>query len=70
MGSPGDFNGNVTGHFDVNVVSGSPSGNTLTGTVNGNTIAGSWSLSGGNPTGCGEDELQALTEVSAGNKLR
>jgi hypothetical protein len=48
------------------------SGNTLTltGTVNGNTIAGSSSLSGGNPTGCGEDELQALTEVSAGNKLR
>lgn len=50
----GDFNGNVTGHFDFKVVSGSPSGNTLTltGTVNGNTIAGSWSLSGGNPTGC------------------
>jgi hypothetical protein len=50
----GDFNGNVTGHFDFKVVSGSPSGNTLTltGTVNGNTIVGSWSLSGGNPTGC------------------
>jgi hypothetical protein len=50
----GDLNGNVMGHFDFKVVSGSPSGNTLTltGTVDGNTIAGSWSLSGGNPTGC------------------
>jgi hypothetical protein len=48
----GDFNGNVTGHFDLTVVSGSPSGNTLTlsGTVNGNTITGTWTLSGG--TGC------------------
>jgi hypothetical protein len=48
----GDFKGNVTGHFDFNVVSGSPSGNTLTltGTVNGNAITGTWSLTGG--TGC------------------
>jgi len=50
----GDFNGNVTGQFNFKVVSGSPSGNTLTmaGTVNGNTTAGTWSLTGGNPTGC------------------
>jgi hypothetical protein len=50
----GDFSGNVRGHFDYKVVSGSPSGNTLTltGTANGNTIAGNWSLAGGNPTGC------------------
>ncbi len=50
----GDFNGNVMGQFDFKVMSGSPSGNTLmlTGTANGNTIAGSWTLSGGNPTGC------------------
>jgi hypothetical protein len=50
----GDFNGNVRGHFDYKVVSGSPNGNTLTltGTWNGNTIAGNWSLTGGNPTGC------------------
>lgn len=48
----GDFDGNVTGQFDFEVVSGSPSGNTLTltGTVNGDTITGTWSLSGG--TGC------------------
>jgi hypothetical protein len=44
----GDFNGNVTGKFGMNVVSGSPGGNnlTLTGTVNGNTITGTWSLTG------------------------
>jgi len=50
----GDFNGNVTGQFNFKVVSGSPSGNTLTmaGTVTGNTTAGTWSLTGGNPTGC------------------
>jgi hypothetical protein len=48
----GDFNGNVTGQFGFNVVSGSPAGNTLTltGTVNGKTIAGAWSLTGG--SGC------------------
>ena len=48
----GDFNGNVTGHFDYKVVSGSPSGNTLTltGTVSGGTIGGNWSLTGG--SGC------------------
>lgn len=50
----GDFDGNVTGHFDFKVVSGSPSGNTLmlTGTVDGNAIRGTWSLTGGNPAGC------------------
>jgi hypothetical protein len=50
----GDFSGNVTGHFDYKVVSGSPTGNalTLTGTANGNTISGNWSLTGGNPTRC------------------
>jgi hypothetical protein len=48
----GDSNGNVTGHFDYKVVSGSPSGNTLTltGTVSGGTIGGNWSLTGG--SGC------------------
>ena len=50
----GDFDGKVTGQFDFKVMSGSPSGNTLmlTGTVNGNAITGTWSLTGGNPTGC------------------
>jgi hypothetical protein len=48
----GNFNGNVTGKFQFNVMSGSPSGNalTLSGTANGNTISGTWSLIGG--TGC------------------
>lgn len=48
----GDFNGKVTGHFALKVLSGSPSGNTLqlSGTVNGNIITGTWTLSGG--TGC------------------
>jgi hypothetical protein len=48
----GNFNGNVTGKFQFNVTSGSPSGNalTLSGTANGNTISGTWSLQGG--TGC------------------
>jgi hypothetical protein len=48
----GNFNGNVTGTFGMNVQSGSPSGNvlTLSGTASGNTITGTWSLTGG--TGC------------------
>ena len=48
----GDFNGNVSGKFGLNVQSASPAGNTLTlsGTVAGNTIAGTWSLTGG--SGC------------------
>jgi hypothetical protein len=48
----GNFNGNVTGKFQFNVTSGSPSGNalTLSGTANGNTIGGTWTLTGG--TGC------------------
>jgi hypothetical protein len=45
----GDFNGNVTGAFQFNVISGNPAGNTLTltGTANGGTITGTWVLSGG-----------------------
>jgi hypothetical protein len=52
FGLSGDFNGNVTGSFGMNVQSGTPSGNTLslTGAVSGNTITGTWSLTGG--TGC------------------
>jgi hypothetical protein len=48
----GDFNGNVSGGFGLNVHSGSPGGNalTLSGTVNGNTITGTWTLTGG--AGC------------------
>ena len=45
----GNFKGNVTGTFQLNVASGNPSGNTLTlaGTANGSTIAGTWTLTGG-----------------------
>jgi hypothetical protein len=48
----GNFNGNVSGSFGMNVRSGSPAGNTLTlmGTVSGNTISGTWTLSGA--SGC------------------
>ena len=48
----GNINGNVTGQFQFNVMSASPSNNvlTLTGTANGNTIKGTWTLTGG--TGC------------------
>jgi hypothetical protein len=48
----GNFNGNVSGTFGMNVQSGSPGGNTLmmTGTVTGSAITGNWSLTGS--TGC------------------
>jgi hypothetical protein len=53
----GNFNGNVTGSFQFNVISGNPAGNTLTltGTANGNSITGTWVLSGstGSCTGNG-----------------
>jgi hypothetical protein len=49
----GNFNGNVTGAFQLNVISGTPAGNTLTltGTVTGNKTVGTWVLSAGS-TGC------------------
>ena len=44
----GNFNGNVSGAFGMNVQSGSPAGNTLsmTGSVAGNSITGNWTLTG------------------------
>src|SRR5262249_42387543 len=44
----GNFNGNVTGTFQMTDQSGTPSGNLLTlqGTVSGNTISGTWTLTG------------------------
>jgi hypothetical protein len=44
----GNFNGNVTGAFQLGVHSGTPSGNTLVlqGTVKNNTISGTWTLTG------------------------
>jgi hypothetical protein len=45
----GDFNGNVSGKFQLNVNSSDPdtAALTLTGTANGNTISGTWMLTGG-----------------------
>ena len=44
----GNFNGSVTGGFQMTVQSGTPSGNTLTlqGTVNNNAVTGTWILTG------------------------
>jgi hypothetical protein len=51
-----NLDGNVTGAFQLVIVSGTPSGNTLTlqGTVANNTITGTWNLTGtGGCTGSG-----------------
>jgi hypothetical protein len=50
----GNFNGNVTGAFQLGIHSGTPSGNTLVlqGTVKDNTISGTWTLTGVT-AGCG-----------------
>jgi hypothetical protein len=44
----GNFNGNITGAFQLTITSGTPAGNTLTlqGSVNNNTITGTWTLTG------------------------
>jgi hypothetical protein len=44
----GNFNGNVTGTFQLTIQSGTPSSNvfTLQGTVKNNTISGTWTLTG------------------------
>jgi hypothetical protein len=59
----GDFNGNVSGAFQLNVISGNPAGNTLTltGTANGGTISGTWVLSGG--TSCTGNGTFTMTRV-------
>ena len=52
----GNFNGSITGAFQLTITSGTPSGNTLTlqGTVNNNTVTGTWTLTGtGGCTGSG-----------------
>lgn len=49
----GDFNGNVTGQFQMTIATVFPANNnvlTLNGGVNGNSITGTWTLTGG--TGC------------------
>jgi hypothetical protein len=59
----GDFNGNLSGQFGMNVRSGSPGGNTLTltGTANGNTISGAWVLAGG--SGCSGNGNFTMTRM-------
>jgi hypothetical protein len=52
FGLTGNFNGNVTGTFGMNITTEFPNGATqnvlvLDGTVSGNTITGSWTLTGG-----------------------
>jgi hypothetical protein len=49
----GNFNGNMTGTFQLTITSATPSGNTLAlqGTVNNNAITGTWNLTGLTP-GC------------------
>src|ERR1700680_4584934 len=44
----GNFNGNISGAFQLTIASATPSGNTLVlqGTVNNNTITGTWNLTG------------------------
>ena len=44
----GNFNGNITGVFQLTITSGTPSGNTLVlqGNVNNNAISGTWTLTG------------------------
>ena len=51
----GNFNGKVTGKFQLAVLSVTPSGNTLhlSGTANGNMITGTWSLTGVGCSGSG-----------------
>jgi len=54
----GNFNGNISGSFQLTITSATPSDNTLTlqGTVNNNAISGGWTLAGLTPgcTGAGD----------------
>src|ERR1700730_8226065 len=59
----GNFNGNVTGSFGLNLMSGSPNNNTLTmnGTVNGSSISGTWTLTG--TTNCATNGKFTMTKI-------
>jgi hypothetical protein len=59
----GNFNGNVSGSFQLNLSSGAPSNDSLvlTGTVNGGTISGSWTASG--TTNCSTSGTFTMTKV-------
>jgi hypothetical protein len=60
----GNFNGNITGTFQLTITSGTPPGNTLTlqqGMVSNNTISGTWTLTGtGGCTGAGTFTLTRM----------
>jgi len=60
----GNFNGNITGSFQLTITSATPSNNTLTlqGTVNNNAIIGGWTLAGLTPgcTGAGDFTLTRM----------
>ena len=60
----GNFNGNITGAFQLTITSGTPSGNTLVlqGTVNNNTIMGTWTLTG-LTSGCSGSGNFTLTKM-------
>jgi hypothetical protein len=60
----GNFNGNITGGFQLTITSGTPSGNTLVlqGTVNNNTITGTWTLTG-LTSGCSGSGNFTLTKM-------
>lgn len=59
----GNFNGSVTGSFQLSINSGSPSNNTLAldGQVNGKTISGSWTVTG--TTNCAANGTFTMTKV-------
>jgi len=60
----GNFNGNVTGNFQLTVQSGTPGGNMLMlqGKVNNNVISGTWSLTGVT-SGCNGSGTFTMTKM-------
>jgi len=61
----GNFNGNVTGSFQLTITSATPSDDTLTlqGTVSNNAISGGWTLAGLTP-GCTGEGNFTFTRIS------
>jgi hypothetical protein len=61
----GNFNGNISGSFQLTITSATPSDNTLTlqGTVNNNAITGGWTLAGLTPGCTGEGDF-TFTRIS------
>lgn len=59
----GNFNGNVSGSFQLNISSGAPANDSLVlnGTVNGNTITGTWTATG--TTSCSTSGTFTMTKI-------